>query len=603
MISKVETPQPRMRIHNVKTNLVGRTRNERIISQEEWKNSIQPLLERLLQTYPIKTHQALIGQWVVQYLGNDDHMVEFFVRNWKPAPPDAPVHVRSFVLNGVRDREAMKVFRGIRSEDELEALRVKFLKDLENQKYRNAFKDEKLRQIEKYPAEEQREIALFAPSTLYCAEEAAFISLNTNYYGQLKSKSSLGPLEEILTRKARVNRRGEILNPSDVWISMHAGAVEYVTERGEKKGIVLIAPTGTGKSTQGYGLVEARPENRLHSDDWVFVNSETKEVIISENQFYMRTNIAEIYPHLIPLLVNEPLENVAFTSDMIQLIESFESAEDFRKGIQQGRVRPEQYRRIVEQMIENNDARSLIDPRIMVGEEKFIERTELKNLFLLKRDFDDGLILKNLSAEEMVVIMTSKDNVHNHVYGQSDCDGYGIPTKRTTEIYYNPYLCVVEVERENGKIGALDQIRIEAYRTLACSKGVIVSWINTRLPANQTQLCIRKFLEGGIDEIRVLKGLEIKDALRERLKLSRKEKPPIEGRRKIDLIGLYDQNHEEVEVVAFFFRGSLTEAIALTKSGKAFRELRSYSEGTPEDFLRKNEALSARELLRHTEHS
>jgi hypothetical protein len=603
MMPKLETVKSGMRVHNVKTNLVGRTRNERIISQEEWKKSVAPLLDLLLKDPRVKTHKGLIGQWVVQYLGNDDHMYEFFTRNWKHARADAAVNVRSYVFNGVKDREMMKVFRGIQTEEELENLRTGLLKDFENKKYRNAFKDELLRQIEKYPLAEQREIALFAPSTIYCAEESAFVSINTNYYGQLKSKSSLGPLEEMLTRKARLDREGRIVNKKDVWVSMHAGAVEYVTAKGQKKGIVLIAPTGTGKSTQGYGLVEAKPENKLHSDDWAFVNLDTLEVVISENQFYMRTNIAEIYPHLIPLLVNEPLENVAFSPDIVQLLETFESADDLRRGIEEGRVKPDAYRKIVEQMIENNDARSLIDPRMMVGEEKFIETTSLSHLFLLKRDFDDCLILKNLTAEETEVIMTSNDNVYNHVYGQLDCDGYGIPTKRTTEIYYNPYLCVVEVDRGKGKIGVLDQIRIEAYRTLARSQGVTVSWINTRLPANQTQLCIRKFLEGGVDEIRLIKGFEIEESLRKRLQLTPKEKPPVEGRRKIDLIGLYDETQEEVEVVAFFSGGRLVDAFSLVKSGKARQQLRSCSEGTPEDFFRKNESISARELLRHTDNA
>jgi len=588
-----------MRVHNVKTNLVGRTRNERIVSQAEWKDLLEPLLDRFLQDPQVKTHKVLIGKWIVQYFGNDDHMYEFFTRNWKRAEPDAPAHVRSFVWHGVKDRDSMKVFRGVRSEEELETLRLALLKDFENPKYRNAFKDSRLREIEKYSVEEQREIALFAPSTIYCAEEQAFVSINTNYYGQLKSKSSLGPLEEILIRKARLNDRGEIANPRDVWLSMHAGSVEYVTESGERKGIVLIAPTGTGKSTQGYGLVEAKPENKLHSDDWVYVNLDTREVIISEEQFYMRTNIAEIYPHLIPLLVNEPLENVAFTPDIIQRIESFESVDDFRRAIEDGRVSGEQYRKIVEQMIENNDARSLIDPRIMVGEKKFIESTRLTNLFLLKRDFDDCMILKNLTPQEMEVIMTSKDNVSNHVYGKVDRDGYGIPTKRTTEIYYNPYLCVVEVDREKGKIGPLDQIRIEAYRTLARMSEVKVSWINTRLAANQTQLCLRKFLEGGGDEIRILKGCEIEEVLLTKLRLTKVDKPPADGHRSIDRVGLYDPSREEVEVVAFYGEGRLIEALALAKSGKVPRQLRSYSEGTTEEFLRKNEGVSARELLRH----
>src|SRR5439155_473302 len=47
--------------------------------------------------------------------------------------------------------------------------------------------------------------------------------------------------------------------------SIH-GAV--VTKDG--KGVLYIAPTGTGKSTSTYGLMEF-PNTRFHSDDWVYV--------------------------------------------------------------------------------------------------------------------------------------------------------------------------------------------------------------------------------------------------------------------------------------------------------------------------------------------
>lgn len=587
-----------MRIHNTLTNLVGRTRNERIVSQKEWRTFIFPLIERLLKP-SAKSHKALIGHWVVEYLGNDEHMYEFFSRNWKKAPPHACVHVRSYVLNHVTDPQAMRILRGVQVEADLEKLLTNLLKDFENPTYRNAFKDPRLREIEKFSREEQLEIALFAPSTIYCSQETAFVSINTNYYGQLKSKSSLGPLEEILTRKACLNESRQIENPADVWLSMHAGAVEYTPQNGEKKGIVMIAPTGTGKSTQGYGLVEAKPQNKLHSDDWLFVNLETREVLASEEQFYMRTNIAEIYPHLIPLLVNQPLENVTFTEDIVRKIESFISGEDFQRAVEEGRLSAEDYSKIAAPMIENKDARSLIDPRMMVGEEKFVERIQITNLFLLKRDFDDCLVLKNLTPREMEIILTSKNNVYNHVYGERDWDGYGIPTDRTTEIYYNPYLCVVEVDRENEKIGFLDQIRIAAYKFLARLPQVTVSWINTRLPAGQTQLCIRKFLEGGIDEIRVLKGAEISENLLQRLQLRKKLKPSLEGRRKMDEIGLYERTEQEVEVVGFFERGLLIEALALLKSGKAANQLRSYTGGSPEVFLIRNEEIQPRQLLRH----
>ena len=590
-------PPSRLKIHNVMTDITGRTRTERIVSGAVWRKEIQPVLDACLRQVPTKRHKAKIGRWVVEYAGQDPHMHEFFTKNWKPADPGAAAHVTSYVLTGIRDREVMKQFLGFRTEAEVRAHGASFLAELrENKKYRASFRDPRVRDIETFPEEEQLAIALLAPATVYASEERAFLSLNTNYYGQLKSKSSLGPLEEFLIRQARISGEGKITNPADVWLSMHAACVEYAPERGPRRGIVIIAPTGSGKSTQGYGFVEAKKQNRLHSDDWVFVNLGTREVMISEEQFYLRINIAEIYPHLIPLLVAQPLENVAFTPDMLTMLERFESSSALAEAIRTGRVAADSYRKLVSQMTESNAARSLIDPRLMVGKEKFIETVSLTDFFLFKRDYDSAMILQTLRAEEMIEVMTSKANVFNYAYGKWDADGYGVPESRTTEIYYNPYLCICEVDREKGIVGEWDKIRIEAYRTLARQKGVTVCWVNTRLPANQTQLCLRIFLEDGIDFIRVAKGEDVNPKTIAELGLQIKSKPKAEGRRPMDFTGFFTPHGEEAEVVEFLHQKKLIQALAFFKNKKT-EQLAGWTKGTPQDFLKKYKFFGAKELL------
>lgn len=586
-----------IKIHNVMTNIVGRTRTERIVEKKVWSADVLPVIEAALKKTGFKTHKALIGQWVIEYIGNDDHMHEFFVRNWKAAPSDAVPHVKSYVVNPLTDEAGMKRLLGLRTDAEVKAHRDAFVEEIrKNAKYRAGLRDPKMKEIETYPEAEQLRIALFSPATAYCAEEFAFASINTNYYGQLKSKSSLGPLEEMLIRKARLNAQEVIENPNDVWISMHAGSVEYVTESGKKRGIVGIAPTGTGKSTQGYGLVEAKTANKLHSDDWVFVNLGSRRVLISENQFYMRTNIAEIYPHLIPLLVTQPLENVGFTPDIVKLIESFRSAADFRKGIEDGRVSAGQYLKIVEQMIENNAARSLIDPRLMVSDKKFIEDTVCTDIVLMKRDYDSAFVVKAISAAELLDIMTSKENVFNYAYGKSDPDGYGIPQKGTTEIYYNPYLCQCEVDRDKGIAGPLDRIRLAAYRALASHPEVSTAWINTRLPAHQTQFCIRRYLEGGVDLVAVAKGDVLPAEVLTRMNLKKTGKPAMEGRREMDRTGYFNSSGEEVEVVCFYLKGKLLEVVAFGRNQSA-KKVFAYSAGSPDDFFRKYDPIGVRKLF------
>src|SRR2546425_520151 len=73
----------------------------------------------------------------------------------------------------------------------------------------------------------------------------------TSYYGQLKSWV-LGAVGRKLAVEYGIH-------------SVH-GAV--VTK--DRKGILYIAPTGTGKSTSTYGVMEF-PNTRFHSDDWVYV--------------------------------------------------------------------------------------------------------------------------------------------------------------------------------------------------------------------------------------------------------------------------------------------------------------------------------------------
>lgn len=90
-------------------------------------------------------------------------------------------------------------------------------------------------------------------------EEAAYYSrkgntivfFNTSYYGQLKSWV-LGAVGRVLAEEQGIH-------------SIHGACMERL-----KKGILYIAPTGTGKSTSSYGLM-GTPGSRFHSDDWVYV--------------------------------------------------------------------------------------------------------------------------------------------------------------------------------------------------------------------------------------------------------------------------------------------------------------------------------------------
>lgn len=93
--------------------------------------------------------------------------------------------------------------------------------------------------------ESQREAACYSHDT------STVIFFNTSYYGQLKSWV-LGAVGRVLASEFGIH-------------SIHGACVEK-----GGKGILYIAPTGTGKSTSSYGLM-TYPDTRFHSDDWVYV--------------------------------------------------------------------------------------------------------------------------------------------------------------------------------------------------------------------------------------------------------------------------------------------------------------------------------------------
>lgn len=104
------------------------------------------------------------------------------------------------------------------------------------------------------------QVTVYALGGVSDQQEAAYYSrrtntiifFNTSYYGQLKSWV-LGAVGRVLAEEWGIH-------------SVHGACVEK-----GGRGVLYIAPTGTGKSTSSYGLQATYPDTRFHSDDWVYV--------------------------------------------------------------------------------------------------------------------------------------------------------------------------------------------------------------------------------------------------------------------------------------------------------------------------------------------
>ena len=131
----------------------------------------------------------------------------------------------------------------------------------------------------------------------YCPSLDTALFVNTDYYGQCKSWA-LGLAAVVLERKFNTH-------------SIHGAAAEV-----DGKGIVIIAPTGTGKTTQVNRLMQ-HPKGKVIGDDWIYIHhprgvgkDEQLYVYQPEVALYVRTENAENEPWLIPTFDRCKVENV-----------------------------------------------------------------------------------------------------------------------------------------------------------------------------------------------------------------------------------------------------------------------------------------------------
>ena len=89
------------------------------------------------------------------------------------------------------------------------------------------------------------------PSAYYCPELRTAIFANTEYYGQCKSWA-LGMAAAVLEKESNT-------------LSIHGATAMY---RG--RGVVIIAPTGTGKTSQAFRIF-MNDRGKICGDDWAYV--------------------------------------------------------------------------------------------------------------------------------------------------------------------------------------------------------------------------------------------------------------------------------------------------------------------------------------------
>ncbi|MFW6110914.1 MAG: HPr kinase/phosphorylase [Thermoproteota archaeon] len=181
--------------------------------------------------------------------------------------------------------------------------------------------------------------------------KTAFL-VNVDYYGWIKS-IALSIASDILEDNHGIN-------------AVHGACTDI-----DGRGVCLIAPSGTGKTTHTYGLLRL-PGVRVVSDDWFFVRLTADQALAfsSEKNFYIQADIADSW---------------------------------------------DEYRQLVDKAEFDSEGRAVVNVRWVVGKGKILPMTTLKKAILLKRDANDEKKVRELSPSEATDYIATVDFCNPHL--------------------------------------------------------------------------------------------------------------------------------------------------------------------------------------------
>lgn len=278
----------------------------------------------------------------------------------------------------------------------------------------------------------------YEPHLFYDIEKRMVLIVNSEYYGAAKSNGALG-LASIILREAKK-------------YPLHAASVG-LEEKGKISCVAIVAPTGTGKTTQLHELLYNVRSSKVIGDDYLFASfdEDKKEVIVEqpEKQLYMRTEIAERHPTFIKSFDGLPLENVVIKKE-----ECKQKSENVQKTGPCYRLVYEGRRSCIFDVGSGRCYWSYGNSRVMFPRERFTMLTAdekgdvyevfkgekavannaiLKYVLLLTRD-EDSPIIKRIECEEALEIL--REGKFQIAPGSGSPEKWG---QYGYEPFYDPY--------------------------------------------------------------------------------------------------------------------------------------------------------------------
>lgn len=274
------------------------------------------------------------------------------------------------------------------------------------------------------------------PSAYYCPEIRSALFVNTEYYGQCKSWA-LGMAAAILEKESNT-------------LSIHGATALY---RG--KGVVIIAPTGTGKTTQAFRIFLKR-EGKICGDDWAYVRfpSPAPDAPVAplvarqpERALYMRSESQKEQSWLREVFDTSMCENVATKKEECEHTEGAEGC-----SLTSGRCVFNDGMTWCYYSFSNS--RVLVKREDILGPDKVVDEVPINLVVLLRRDNRSPAEVK-LTPDQAIRILQRGE--YMILPGAGPKEKWGTTSY---EPWYNPYL----LERDDAKQSRLFRLMFEKWK-------------------------------------------------------------------------------------------------------------------------------------------
>src|SRR6059036_1147542 len=251
------------------------------------------------------------------------------------------------------------------------------------------------------------------PSAYYCPDTNESVFFNTEYYGQCKSWA-LGMAAAVLETSRNTH-------------SIHGACVDV-----DGKGVIIVAPTGTGKTTQAFKLMEV-PGGRIVGDDWVYIDhreGRRRGHLVGrqpEKSLYMRTESQLNKDWLRKIFDESKCENVVTSKSKCE----FTQGPTGCKLTGRNCVFDDGFEWCYYAF---GNSRALVPREKLFGIDKVADEARIRLLVLLRRDDTSPPEVK-LDADDAIQVLRKGEYMIRPGAGPKEMWG-----RMGQESWYNPYL-------------------------------------------------------------------------------------------------------------------------------------------------------------------